>query len=201
MHIHSDLSAGSHVRRRQGPLIRAFAVLALLLSAAGCSSRHELNATVRDDSGNPIPGAVFYAEAYTNSGAFDFAFAQAGKTGEVPAAGRGPLTIRWRWGAKLALAALAPGKKPIVLLDPLGRIKADGIVISLPGRTGSTPAWEPSLALLSFPFEADPALAARMAAPEFGPLRRAFREAYAMLGSYGLPQELAKRAALERLPE
>ncbi len=168
--------------------------LIALFVSAGCAEHRELRAVIQDASGKPIPGAVFYAEAYNNSGAFDFAFATADPSGNSAVA------VEWKPGAKLALAAFAPGKKPMVVYDPLGRVNADGIVFPLRDLPSTGLRWEPRLANLSFPFEGDPKLAARVAAPQYQALRQAFWDAYALLGGVGLPRELAKFHALEKLP-
>ncbi len=190
-----------------GPRWRFGSLLALcvaLLPAIGCSTTQELRAFVLDQAGRPIPGALFYAEAYTHDGAFDFAFTLTGPNGEAPPAGAPPLTIRWRWRAKLALAAFAPGKKPIAVYDELGRVRADGIAFKLQDLPEKGLRWEPRVADLSFPFEHDSRLAARAGAPASAPVRRAFRAAYQPL--YGgeepaLPRQILKMRALDRLPE
>jgi hypothetical protein len=194
------------VKRRE--LIATAAIRAVLIAvvlvavafiSAGCTGRRELRAVIQDASGRPIPGAVFYAEAYTNSGAFDFAFSSAGPSGEVPPAAGRPLSIEWAPGAKLALAAFAPGKQPMVVYDQLGRVKADGLVIPLQDLPATGLRWEPRVANLSFPFEDNPKLAARITDQKCAPLRKAFREAYALLGREGLPRELTKLRFLEDL--
>ncbi|MEK7409738.1 MAG: hypothetical protein AAB225_32150 [Acidobacteriota bacterium] len=190
-----------------GPRWRFVSLLAVctaLLPATGCSTTQELRAFVFDQAGRPIPGALFYAEAYTHDGAFDFAFSLPGPNGAAPPSGHPPLTIRWRWGAKLALAAFAPGKKPIAVYDELGRVRADGIVFNLQDLPDKGLRWEPRVADLSFPFENAPRLAARAAAPECAPLRRAFRAAYEPLFAGeepALPRQILKMRALERLVE
>jgi hypothetical protein len=174
-------------------------LIAATFASAGCAGRKELRAVIEDATGRPIPGAVFYAEAYSGSGAFDFAYSLAGRSGEVPPANSGPLTIAWKPGAKLALAAFAPGKKPMAVYDQLGRVRADGIVIELQDLPQTGLRWEPRVGNLSFPFEENPKLAARVAAPEYKTLRKAFEDAYALLGGQGLPRELAKLRFLEKL--
>lgn len=176
-------------------------LLSLLTAALGlcaCSSEQELRAVIVDESGKPIPGSIFYAEAWQHPGAFDFVFAQAGKNGEVPAAGSPPLTIRWRWRANLALVAFAPGRMPVVISDSLGRVKADGIVLQL---SKTAPEREARLTTLSFPFEENAELAARVKTSQYAELRSAFREAYQPLGVTEPPSKdfRKKIEALERL--
>ncbi len=171
--------------------------------SCGADSR-EIRATVVDAAGRPVAGAVVYVEANTSAGAFDFAFAIAGPKGEVPAAGARPVTVSWRRGAKLALAAFAPGKKPTIVYDPAGRVRADGIVLELRDLPDRGERWEPRIAHLSYPFEADPRLATRARAPEYAELRRVLREAYAPLADDregGLPREVAKMEALAHLDD
>jgi len=189
-----------------GPVVRAAAVALLAVAVAGlggCTSTQPIRARIVDADQHPLPGALLYAEAYLpQRGAFDFVAARAGRDGEVPAAGSAPLKIAWRHGARLALAAFAPGKKPVVLDDPLGRVRADGLTLTLeelppPGRR-----WEPRLAHLSFPHEHSPELAARAAAPAYAALRRAFLAAYAPLidgEESAVPREWEKIEVLRAL--
>jgi hypothetical protein len=109
------------------------------------------------------------------------------------------LTIEWKRGAKLALAAFAPGKKPMAVYDELGRVRADGIVIQVQDLPPTGLRCEPRVGNLSFPFEENPMLAARVAAPEYKALRKAFADAYALMGGESLPRELTKVRFLEKL--
>lgn len=181
------------------------AAATLLLGSSACSSEQLLRARIVDAHGQPLPGALFYAEAYTREGAFDFTFARAGAAGEVPVAGGPDARIAWRSGARLALAAFAPGKVPVVVYDPLGRVKADGIEMPLEEAADEGEAWEPRLAQLSYPFEGQPGLAARLRSSEYRALRQVFRRAYAALTDgqlYAvLPGEREKLEALRRLDE
>jgi hypothetical protein len=95
------------------------------------------------------------------------------------------------------LAGFAPGKRPIVVYDELGRVEPQGNVFRLQDLPATGFRWEPRVAKLAFPFDDNPTLAARAAAPRYRSLREAFREAYAVLGPTGLPRELAKRQFLE----
>jgi hypothetical protein len=179
-----------------------WAALSLAGLNGACSSPYrELRANVLDENGKPVPNSIFYAEAWAQSKCFDFAWAKTGQNGEVPAAGAPPLKIRWRAGARLALAAFAPGKKPAVVYDELGRVRADGLTLRLVDLARADRQWEPRLAQLAFPFPDNPELAARAAAPTGADLLRAFQTAYATLASERvvLPQEQARQAALSRL--
>jgi hypothetical protein len=184
-------------------LVALAVVASLALASSACSSDMELRAKIVDAQSRPLPGALFYAEAYTHDGVFDFAFARAGSGGEVPAAGSPELHVTWRSGAKLALAAFAPGKMPIVVYDQLGRVKADGIEMPLEDLPAKGGSWEPRVAQLSYPFENTPDLAARLRRSEYQDLRRAFREVYAPLiaGEQPaiLPAERVKIEAIKRL--
>jgi hypothetical protein len=179
--------------------MRAIAAAALLALASSCTTQQELRAFVQDSAGRPIPDAVFYAEAYASGRAVDFTWCVSGPKGEVPPPGHAPLALRATPGAKLALAVMAPGKKPVVVYDELGRVRADGTVFNLKEVASGELAWEPRMGRLGFPFEEAPELAERAAAPELARLRAAFRAAYAAIPGTGLPNERIKREALERL--
>lgn len=175
----------------------------LIFSSPACSSHMELRAKIVDAQNRPLPGALLYAEAYTNNGVFDFTFGRAGSEGEIPAAGSSGIRVRWRIGAKLALAAFAPGKKPIVVYDQLGRVRANGIEMPLEDLSGKGQDWEPRVAQLSYPFESSPDLAERLRHNEYLDLRRALQQAYAPLiaGEQPaiLPAERIKIEAIKRL--
>jgi hypothetical protein len=153
--------------------------------------------TIVDEKGAPIPGALFYAEAYDEKGAFAFIAGVAGDAGEVPDSAREPLKMPWRRGARIALVAFADGRIPTVLKDPAQRIESDGALITLeaqpesisardsanggPGdRGGSLPgsALPSGLAELGFPFEYQPELAQQLAGGEHAALRATFLAAY-----------------------
>jgi hypothetical protein len=163
----------------QPPRLRDTRHVLLPFLLAACSttpSTRDVRVTIVDEVGDPLPGAVFYAEAYDESGAFAFLTARAGEAGVLPDQAREPLKIAWRPDARLALAAFHPGYRPVVLRDPSRRIQSDGALITL---TRGGP--EPLVVRLSFPFEEQPDLAERLGAPEYGELRAAFRRAYAAL--------------------
>jgi hypothetical protein len=171
--------------------------LAVALVSAGCSlpeSTRDVRVTILDEAGAPIPGALFYAEAYDEKGAFAFITGVAGDAGEVPDSAREPLKIPWRRGAKIALVAFAEGRISKVLRGR--RIESDGALITLvedlsekatPFR-GDGPAHDDPLrrgtllalphAMLGFPFEDQPELARRVAGQEHAALRAAFLAAY-----------------------
>jgi hypothetical protein len=157
------------------------ALLALLtIACSDLASTRDVRVTILDGAGNPVPGAIFYAEAYDDSGAFAFLIARAGEAGEVPDSAREPLKIPWRRGARIALAAFAPGRRPAVLRRPEGRLATDGAVLVLEPARSAEPGVTSSGALadLHFPFEDDPALAARARGTAGYPeLAEAFREA------------------------
>ncbi|HWR81977.1 MAG TPA: hypothetical protein VN285_01595 [Candidatus Deferrimicrobium sp.] len=152
---------------------------ALIILTTACESRLDLRARVVDSKGRGIAGAIFYAEAFQyRGGVYDFAWGQADSqgiistgTGQVPA-------LRWRGNAKLAIAALAPGKTPVAVIDYLDRISGTDIEVTLQDHSDTTMNWEPRLASLSFPFEQNPALARRLRQPENVELIEAFAEAY-----------------------
>jgi hypothetical protein len=82
--------------------LRVAALVALALLAAGCGRdrQRDIRATILDASGQPLPGAIFYAEAYDESGAFACVTARAGQAGEIPDVARTPLPIPWRANAR-----------------------------------------------------------------------------------------------------
>ena len=168
----------------------------------GCRTVEEITANIVDANQQPIPGALLYVEVYDDEGTFDFAFGVSGGAGEVPASGQAPVTVRWRAGAKLAFAAFAEGKKPVVVYDQLGRTQPRGNVFELADSPEVGLRWEPRIAELAFPFENEPVLAGRAAVADCVELRRAFREAYRPLieGEESvLPEEQVKIEALDRL--
>ena len=152
---------------------------ALALAAAACSDvapERDVRATIVDEAGRPLPGAVFWAEARDAEGVLGWLVAVAGQAGEVPDSAREPLKIPWSPGARLTLAAFAPGRIPAVVGGEEKRIRSDGAVLTprLP-TDGQVP---PVLDRLAFPFEDSPALASRLRQdPRWPVLAAAFREA------------------------
>jgi hypothetical protein len=151
--------------------LRVAALVALALLAAGCGRdrQRDIRATILDASGQPLPGAIFYAEAYDESGAFACVTARAGQAGEIPDVARTPLPIPWRANAHLALAAFAPGRRPVILRDPSRRIEADGVVLVF-----GAPAGEARLGDLGSPFEPGSELRDTISRPSYDALREAF---------------------------
>jgi hypothetical protein len=147
-------------------------------AAAGCGAptTRDVRATILDEQGEPVPGAVFYAEAYDEHGPFAFLSARAGTAGEVPDTAREPLKLAWKGGAKVALAAFAEGYRPAVLRDPAGYVESDGALLVLVRGEEADPA---AVADLGFPFAGRAELAAQAAAPEHDALRLAFTRARA----------------------
>jgi hypothetical protein len=168
----------SIIRLDSLPAKWAGGLLGVGLACAACADlakTRDVRVTVVDENSRPLPGAVFYVEAVDDRGAFAFQWARAGLAGEVPQSAREPLKLPWRRGARLAMAAFAPGRRPAVLRETAGSIDSDGAVLELdPGR-----AWNPDLARLAYPFEAVPDLAARLREPAAAPLVEAFRSAWA----------------------
>lgn len=192
-------------------LTGALCVLALLLCAGGCrdtgasNNTKTLSARIVDETGRPIPGAIFYAEAYTfASGVIDFTFAKAGPNGEIPAAGTPAPTLGWHKEARLALAAFAPNRKPFCLYshNRQAAVEADGVALPLAPLPRKGLRWEPRLGQLGFPFEEKPELAQRLAQPDYSVLRAAFLKAYAPLANHeetATPQELKKLEFLQAM--
>jgi hypothetical protein len=114
-------------------------------------------------------------EASDAGGPFAYRWAIAGRAGEVPDSAREPLKVPWRRGARLAMAALAPGRRPCVIAERGQRMRSDGAVLVLePGEGGSE-----ELDALGVPFTPGSALARRYEEPSEAPLREAFRAARA----------------------
>jgi hypothetical protein len=134
----------------------------------------------------------------------DFAWGATGDDGQVRDAAGRPLTIASEDGARLAIAVFASGKQPFVVYDAGGRLVADGLDLPLQNLRPAGERWEPRLAQLAFPFEADARLAERATQPACTALRVAFAGAYRALddpGQLALPREKARRDALLRLME
>lgn len=146
---------------------------------AGCADlapTRDVRASIVDENASPLPGAIFYVEVRDEAGAFDYQWAIAGRAGEVPDSAREPLKIPWRRGARLAMAAFAPGRRPFVLAETDGRILSDGAVLTLePGA-----AWTPDLERLSVPFAPNTPLAERFESARDAPLRAAFHASWAV---------------------
>jgi len=154
------------------------AALAALLAGSSCadlSHTRDIRVTILDEQSHPIPGAIFYAEATDEHGAFAFTWSKAGLAGEVPQSAREPVKLPWRRGAHLAMVAFAPGRRPAVVREDTGRVDSDGAVLELdPGS-----AWNADLARFAFPFEPGAKLAVRLRDPAALPLMEAFRAAWA----------------------
>lgn len=178
-------------RRTLGALVPSGVLAALVaLALPGCGrleSTRDVRVTILDEAGNPLPGAVFYVEAYDDDGPFAFLAARAGDAGEVPDQAREPLKLPWRRGAHLALAAFAPGRRSAVHRDPGRRLESDGVVLTLVAAATPAEEWQPAVAKLGFPFAGDSALAAKAGRPEFAFLREAFARAEAFRPGAGGP--------------
>jgi hypothetical protein len=196
---------------KRAPANVAFSLLAAAMAwavaLAGCGplrSSRDVRATILDENGSPLPGAVFYAEAADESGAFAFLAARAGHAGEVPDSAREPLKIAWRSGARIALAAFAPGRRPVVVQSTGERVETDGVVLAFAAATELRERWEPQLVHLAYPFENEPELAALVEGPAYVFLREAFQEAYAplaeKLASELTPLEAEKLAVVQGRP-
>ena len=161
---------------------RAGAIAAVsLLAGCGCSgpAERDVRATVLTEDGSPIPGAIFYAEAWDDDGPFAFVTMTSGTAGEVPQSAWTASKIEWRPGARVALAAFAEGYVPAVIRRPDSAVRTDGAVLVLHPASGEGAAWNPDLAELAYPFPETPALADRAREPAYTELRRVFREAWA----------------------
>jgi hypothetical protein len=162
----------------------------------------DLRATFLDEKGQPIPGALLYAEAVTEEGPHSFVQARSGQAGEVPKIAIRALKIPWKRGARLAIAGFAPGKRPLVLYDPNRSVPSDGILLTLQSAVHPEDAWNPDLLLLEFPFERNPELFQSLRGKEYEDLRSTFRTAYAAnpTGEPADARHAAKMSAIQSLP-
>ena len=191
-------TAGRDVTR-SAPATRATSLglavsLLALVSCADVASTRDVRVTIFDERGEPVSGAIFYVEAADDRGPIAFLWARSGPAGEVPQSAREPLKLPWRAGARLAMVAFAPGRRPVVVREAGQRVVSDGAVLEL--RPGST--WNPDIARLAFPFEGEPTWAARLQDPSAAPLVDAFRSAWASRPATPLSEE--ERRKLEALP-
>jgi hypothetical protein len=171
----------------------------------GCESTsplRDIRATFLDEEGRPVSGALLYAEAVTPEGAFSFVSARSGKAGEVPEVAIRALKIPWKRGARLALAGFAPGRRPVVLHDPVQSVPSDGVSLTLLPAVLPGDAWNPDLLLLEFPFKTNSQLDAQLRETRYDELRAAFRVAYASRPPTEpmTPQDSAKISAIQSLP-
>lgn len=177
----------------------ALAAASALAVFAGCAgpTQRDVRATVLTEDGSPIPGAIFYAEARDDDGPFAFLTMTTGTAGEVPQSAWTSSKIEWRPGARVAVAAFAPGYVPAVIHDPAGAVRTDGALLVLHPVSGDGAAWNPALAELAFPFPDTPELAERAREPAAAALRNAFREAWeARPDRDDLPAAEKRKAAL-----
>jgi len=145
-------------------------VLALMLAAPLYGGEQlTIRGVIKDVYGHPLPGAGLYVEAWVGNGhTYDFAFATAGARGEVPPEGAPPMTISWVPGMKLAYTALEKDKDPQTRFDRMGVMDPGNVEFVLADADPSYP-W--SLKGLSYPFDDNPALAKKAAAPEYARMR------------------------------
>lgn len=170
-------NAGAAGGRPPAALVASALAALAVVSCSGPSSR-DVRATVLTESGDPVPGAVFYAEAWDDDGPFAFLTMVTGTAGEVPQSAREASKIAWRPGARIALAAFAPGYVPTVARNPGGSVRSDGALLVLHPAAGAGGAWNPAIADFAFPFPDTPDLAAEARTPGNAALRQAFRAAW-----------------------
>jgi len=130
------------------------ALLGVVVALTGCGDAppsRDLRVTIVDPEGRPIPGAVFYAEARDDSGAFACLVALAGDAGEVPDVAWKAAGLGWRPGARAAIAAFAEGRQPAVHWREDGSVPTDGAVLVLEPAEGPEGLWNPAVARLAWP--------------------------------------------------
>jgi len=183
------------ILRKAPPMVAPF-VLAVAF-AAGCSgpTQRDVRGTILTEDGSPIPGAIFYAEAWDDDGPFAFVMMTTGTAGEVPQSAREASKIAWRPGARVAVAAFATGYAPAVLRNPERAVRTDGVLLALHRAPGAA-SWNPDIAELAFPFPDTPELQAQAREITYGPLRRAFREAWAARPPGDLPEAQQRKLSL-----
>jgi len=189
---------------RDSALPRA-ALWGALFIFGGCESTtpvRDIRATFLDEKGQPVPGALLYAEAVTQEGAHSFVKARSGRAGEVPEIAIRALKIPWKRGARLSIAGFAAGKRPAVLHDPRRSVPSDGVLLTLEPAIHPGDAWNPDLLLLEFPFEGNPSLSQTVQEPEYADLRAAFRTAYAACPPDAplSPRQKSRISAIQSLP-
>jgi hypothetical protein len=187
--------------------LRALLAFAFLCGCESTTPLRDIRATLLDEDGKPIPGALLYAESVVDGEPFSFVIAQAGHAGEVPEIAIRALKLPWKRGADVALAAFAPGKTPSVRYDPRRPLRTDGVVLTLRTAIGPEDSWNPDLFRLALPFEGSSEASSRMAdslrAPQYDYLRNALRVAYAARPPEALEpgsKEAAKVEAVAALP-
>lgn len=170
------------------------AVMLVLFSGCARDSTRDIRATILDESGEPLPGAILYAEAYDESGTFACVASRSGQAGEVPDKALESLPIAWRRNARIALIAFAPGRSPVIRKDPSRRIETDGVVLAFGAAPGSA-----GLGDFAFPFPAGTELRATISAPEYAPVREAFRDAIRLLERENGSESVRERQQLDAL--
>ncbi|MEZ5066120.1 MAG: hypothetical protein R3B81_15410 [bacterium] len=125
---------------------------AVSIATAGCGgpSGRDVRLTVLDPAGHPVPGAAVYVEARTDHGPVGGYLAIAGEAGEVPDAAREAARVPWARGARAAVVAFAPGRRPAVAWSEQGSVRTDGAVLTLAPADSSIAAPE-HLARFSWP--------------------------------------------------
>ena len=163
-------------RRWEAAMLLGAAVVTLVavVTLAGCGDEppsRDLRVTIIDPAGRPIPGAVFYAEARDDSGAFACLVALAGEAGEVPDSAWKAASLGWRPGARAAIAAFAEGRQPAIHWRADDSVRTDGAVLVLEPAEGPQDLWNPLAVRLAWPLPPDGA------PPPGDPARKALQEA------------------------
>lgn len=194
--------SGGRRRSRRVPTILLSVLLAVGPAALlpGCGDApptRDLRVTIVDPNGQPIVGAVFYAEARDESGAFACVVDLSGEAGEVPHSAWTAGKLGWRPGAKAAMAAFAEGRRPAVHWDDDAPVRTDGAVLILEPAAYSSEAWNPALANFAWPIPADGAPAPGDPAQEA--LRAALARAWEARAALPPPLNPAEQARLDAI--
>ncbi len=188
---------------RMKRLIGIGAVVALTVLIGCRSESRRLEVRIVDSEGEPIVGAIFYAEAFTyEANVFDFVWGTSDSAGQVYDAHGTSLEIAWKSDARLAHAAFAPAMTPAGFIDHIGRATDSTFDVILYDTSQTDLDYQPVLGKLGFPFEDNPELAGLLEDPSNHGLLVTFRDAYAPIASgmvSSMPEEQAKLAFLEKL--
>jgi len=180
-----------------------FGILVLFAISACRPQTRPLIVKLIDQKGQPLPGAIFYAESFTNpGGTFDFAWGESGPDGSVITIDGESMQIGWKTGARLSYAAFSPGMKPSAFIDYLGRATDSSFDIILSDTSQTALDWQPTLSQLEFPFESKPDQARRLAEIANRRLLMIFLEAYEPIASGAVPstpEEQTKLAFIKKL--
>ena len=184
-------------------LIGIGAVVALIVLIGCRSESRRLEVRIVDSEGEPIVGAIFYAEAFTyDEEVFDFVWGTSVYAGQVRDAHGTSLEIAWKSDARLSHAAFAPAMTPAGFIDHLGRATDSTFEVILYDTSQTDLDYQPVLGKLGFPFEDNPELAGLLEDSSNHVLLVTIRDAFAPIATGMIPstpEEQSKLVFLEKL--